>query len=156
MCPHIDANWTDREEGKQEAYEKEEEEKEEEEKIKGGEVAMGSRYHDVHRGRGNKRLLEASSIGEKRRGGGEAAKGFFRGEEAVFEPRRWFTLQLTISLLTALADLLVLSLSFGGLFRGGESQPVSLRERRRSRRKEDEKARGSKPGTSLPDNLLRE
>lgn len=85
MCPHIDANWTDREEGKQEAYE-EEEEKEEE--IKGGEVAMGSRYHDVHRGRGNKRLLEASSIGEKRRGRGEAAKGFFRGEEAVFEPRR--------------------------------------------------------------------
>lgn len=49
------------------------------------------------------------------------------------------------------------SLSFlRGLFRGGESQPVSLRERRRSRRKEDEKARGSKPGTSLPDNLLRE
>lgn len=69
MCPHIDVNWTDREEGKQEGYE-EEEEKEEE--IKGGEVAMGSRYHDVHRGRGNKRLLEASSIGGKRgRGGGK-------------------------------------------------------------------------------------
>lgn len=36
---------------------------------------------------GNKRLLEASSVVERRRREGRG-KGFFRGEEAVFEPRR--------------------------------------------------------------------
>lgn len=91
------------------------------------------------RARGNKRLLEASR-GEERRSRW--------GEEAVFEPRRWFTLQLTISLLKALADLLVLSLSSGGCPAGIGQCLARYSKRRRkteTRRGDEKKAPGSNP-----------